>query len=191
MASAGGAHVLDLAARETIAWTYTDGWLALVLMGRRRCPEIIEPPSISWQNWTRRRRTRPGLVSRAGSTHDWYDAVTRDFEQVCAILGITLSARRHSSHGGGSRQEPCIYFRGFWSGRRCLLRGRYAPSRRNRQRSAHLAPGYKGSTNSPTSCRLCRDAISTSFMQARHRGHLLPRVLHGNRGRTEVRSVRT
>lgn len=27
----GGAHVLDLAARETIAWTYTDGWLASVL----------------------------------------------------------------------------------------------------------------------------------------------------------------
>ena len=29
----GGAHVLDLAARETIAWTYTDGWLASVLDG--------------------------------------------------------------------------------------------------------------------------------------------------------------
>lgn len=29
----GGAHVLDLATRETIAWTYTDGWLASVLDG--------------------------------------------------------------------------------------------------------------------------------------------------------------
>ena len=27
----GGAHVLDLGAGETIAWTYTDGWLASVL----------------------------------------------------------------------------------------------------------------------------------------------------------------
>ena len=29
----GGAHVLDLGAGETIAWTYTDGWLASVLDG--------------------------------------------------------------------------------------------------------------------------------------------------------------
>ncbi|MFS8037419.1 hypothetical protein ACI7BZ_10725 [Xanthobacter sp. AM11] len=27
----GGAHVLDLATGETIAWTYTDGWLDTVL----------------------------------------------------------------------------------------------------------------------------------------------------------------
>ncbi|MCB1446542.1 hypothetical protein ACFOMH_17690 [Paracoccus mangrovi] len=29
----GGAHVLDLATGKTIAWTYTDGWLAEVLDG--------------------------------------------------------------------------------------------------------------------------------------------------------------
>lgn len=29
----GGAHVLDLATGDTIAWTYTDGWLAEVLDG--------------------------------------------------------------------------------------------------------------------------------------------------------------
>jgi len=29
----GGAHVLDLATGETVAWTYTDGWLAEVLDG--------------------------------------------------------------------------------------------------------------------------------------------------------------
>lgn len=29
----GGAHVLDLSTRETIAWTYTDGWLASVRDG--------------------------------------------------------------------------------------------------------------------------------------------------------------
>ncbi len=29
----GGAHVLDLASGETVAWTYTDGWLAQVLEG--------------------------------------------------------------------------------------------------------------------------------------------------------------
>lgn len=27
----GGAHVLDLATGETVAWTYTDGWLAEML----------------------------------------------------------------------------------------------------------------------------------------------------------------
>ena len=29
----GGAHVLDLATGETVAWTYTGGWLADVLAG--------------------------------------------------------------------------------------------------------------------------------------------------------------
>ena len=29
----GGAHVLDLATGETLAWVYTDGWLASVLDG--------------------------------------------------------------------------------------------------------------------------------------------------------------
>ena len=29
----GGAHVLDLATGKTVAWTYTDGWLAEVLDG--------------------------------------------------------------------------------------------------------------------------------------------------------------
>ena len=29
----GGAHVLDLATGETVAWIYTDGWLASVLAG--------------------------------------------------------------------------------------------------------------------------------------------------------------
>jgi hypothetical protein len=29
----GGAHVLDLATGETVAWTYTDGWLAQLLDG--------------------------------------------------------------------------------------------------------------------------------------------------------------
>ncbi|MGO1164577.1 hypothetical protein [Brucella pseudogrignonensis] len=32
----GGAHVLDLATGETVAWTYTDGWLAEVLDGGDR-----------------------------------------------------------------------------------------------------------------------------------------------------------
>jgi len=29
----GGAHVLDLATGATVAWTYTNGWLAMVLAG--------------------------------------------------------------------------------------------------------------------------------------------------------------
>ena len=29
----GGAHVLDLATGQTVAWTYTDGWLAEVIEG--------------------------------------------------------------------------------------------------------------------------------------------------------------
>ncbi|WP_067737549.1 antitoxin of toxin-antitoxin stability system [Novosphingobium naphthalenivorans] len=65
-----------------------------------------------------------------GFDHDWYDAVYADFEQICAILGVTLDTRTVRLVGGGSRQEPCIYFRGFWSqGDGACFEGRYAYAR--------------------------------------------------------------
>lgn len=46
---------------------------------------------------------------------DWYDSVYEDFERICIILGITLKTRPVRLYGGGTRQDPCIWFSGFWS----------------------------------------------------------------------------
>jgi hypothetical protein len=48
-------------------------------------------------------------------TDDWYEFVYEDFEAICAILGVRLKTRTVRLYGGGTRQKPCVYFRGFWS----------------------------------------------------------------------------
>ena len=48
-------------------------------------------------------------------TDDWYEFVYEDFEAICAILGVRLKTRAVRLYGGGTRQRPCVYFRGFWS----------------------------------------------------------------------------
>ena len=50
-----------------------------------------------------------------GFDHDWYDAVFEDFQRVAEILGLKLKCRTVRLMGGGTRREPCIWFRGFWS----------------------------------------------------------------------------
>ncbi len=53
---------------------------------------------------------------RAGAfDYDWFDCIFEDFERVCEILGIILKTRPVKLFGGGTRQQPCIWFTGFWS----------------------------------------------------------------------------
>lgn len=47
--------------------------------------------------------------------HDWHDFIFEDFGAICTILGITLKTRPVKLMGGGTRADPCIWFRGFWS----------------------------------------------------------------------------
>lgn len=47
--------------------------------------------------------------------HDWYDAVYEDFQHISGILGIRLKTRTTRLVGGRTRQDPCIWFSGFWS----------------------------------------------------------------------------
>lgn len=46
---------------------------------------------------------------------DWHEFIYDDFEAVCAILGVTLDTRTVRLYGGGIRQKPRIWFRGFHS----------------------------------------------------------------------------
>ena len=50
-----------------------------------------------------------------GFDYDWYDAVYEDFRRIADILGIRIKTRTVRLMGGGVRQEPCIWFTGFWS----------------------------------------------------------------------------
>lgn len=45
--------------------------------------------------------------------YDWYDFVYQDFEVVCQLIGVTLKTSTVGLMGGGTRQKPNIYFRGF------------------------------------------------------------------------------
>ncbi len=46
---------------------------------------------------------------------DWHDAVYEDFLRVAEIFGLRLKTRTVHLYGGGTRQAPRIWFRGFWS----------------------------------------------------------------------------
>lgn len=50
-----------------------------------------------------------------GFDYDWYDAVYDDFQRIAEIIGIRFKTRTVRLMGGGSRQKPRIWFRGFWS----------------------------------------------------------------------------
>lgn len=59
--------------------------------------------------------------------HDWYSWVFEDFGRICEILGIDLKTRPARLMGGGTRQDPCIWFTGFWSqGDGASFEGHYA-----------------------------------------------------------------
>ena len=47
--------------------------------------------------------------------HEWYDAVFEDFEAICPILGVTLRTSPVRLFGGGTREKPHLWFRGFSS----------------------------------------------------------------------------
>jgi len=64
----------------------------------------------------------PGAKDRArawyregGFDHDWYDAVYEDFQRITEILGIRLKTRTICLVGGQTREDPSIWFTGFWS----------------------------------------------------------------------------
>ena len=65
-----------------------------------------------------------------GIYDEWYDHVYENFETVCRIVGITLQTSAVRLYGGGTREKPNIWFRGFWSqGDGACYEGRYSHAR--------------------------------------------------------------
>ena len=62
--------------------------------------------------------------------HEWYDAVFEDFGTICRILGVTLRTSPVRLMGGGTRENPHLFFRGFASqGDGASFEGSYAHAR--------------------------------------------------------------
>ncbi len=61
---------------------------------------------------------------------DWHECIYEDFETVCELLGVTLRTNAVRLMGGGTRDTPRVFHRGFWSqGDGASFEGvlRYAP----------------------------------------------------------------
>ena len=70
-----------------------------------RLAELSDEAKVEARAWYR----------EGGFDYDWYDAVYEDFQQIAEMLGIAFKTRTVRLMGGGSRQEPRIFFSGFWS----------------------------------------------------------------------------
>lgn len=79
-------------------------------------PEVIETTVYRLDELSEAAKEKARAWYREGGFYyDWYDAVYEDFQSIAEILGIRFRTRTARLMGGGTRQDPCIWFRGFWS----------------------------------------------------------------------------
>lgn len=79
-------------------------------------PEVIETTVYRLDELSEAAKEKARAWYREGGfDYDWYDAVYEDFQSIAEILGIHFRTRTVRLMGGGTRQDPCIWFRGFWS----------------------------------------------------------------------------
>ena len=63
-----------------------------------------------------RQGARPRLVPRGTCLdYDWHEWVYEDFQTVCGLLGVSLRTSHVPLMGGGTRETPRVFFRGFHS----------------------------------------------------------------------------
>ena len=79
---------------------------------------------------------------REHGLHDeWYDFVYEDFGTICGILGVALGTTPVRLYGGGTRDNPQIYWSGFASqGDGASFAGRYGYARGSRRAIRAHAP---------------------------------------------------
>ena len=79
-------------------------------------PRIIETTVYTIDELPDAAKDNARLWYRQHGLHDdWYDFVYEDFGTICRILGIALATRPVKLMGGGTRDEPQVWFRGFHS----------------------------------------------------------------------------
>jgi hypothetical protein len=86
------------------------------MKGDRAMPQIVETTVYRLDELSTEAKEKARAWYRESTPDDdWSEFVARDFETICAILGVRLKTRPVRLYGGGTRQKPCIWFRGFWS----------------------------------------------------------------------------
>lgn len=90
-------------------------------------PEIVETTVYPFDELSDHARDKARAWYREGGLdYDWHEFVFEDFQKVAEILGIRFKTRTVRLMGGGTRQQPCIWFSGFWSqGDGACFEGRY------------------------------------------------------------------
>ena len=90
-------------------------------------PQVIETVVYRIDELTDRARdTARARYREHCMDHPWYDFVYEDFQTICELLGIDLRTSPVTRVGGASREDPHIFFRGFWSqGDGASYEGRY------------------------------------------------------------------
>jgi len=79
-------------------------------------PEVIETTVYRLDELSEAAKEKARAWYREGGfDYDWYDAVYEDFQHIAEIIGIRFRTRTVRLMGGGTRHDPCIWFRGFWS----------------------------------------------------------------------------
>jgi hypothetical protein len=79
-------------------------------------PEIIETTVYRLDELAEAAKDKAhGWYRNGAISEDWHNFVYDDFEAIAAILGIQMKTQTVRLYGGGTRQEPRIYFSGFWS----------------------------------------------------------------------------
>ena len=79
-------------------------------------PRIVETTVYGIEELSETAKESARAWYRETGLHDeWYDFVFEVFGAVCRILGVTLGTSPVKLVGGGTRERPQIFFRGFWS----------------------------------------------------------------------------
>ena len=87
--------------------------------------------------------------------YEWYDFVYEDFGTICGILGLTLRTSPVRLYGGGTREKPHLWFRGFWSqGDGASFEGSYAHAK-------GAAKGIRAHAPKDTELHRIADALQT------------------------------
>ena len=77
-------------------------------------PRVIETTVYTIDELSNAAKENARIWYRHQGLHDeWYDFVYEDFETICGILGITLATTPVRLYGGGTRDKPQIFCRGF------------------------------------------------------------------------------
>ena len=91
-------------------------------------PQVIETTVYTIEELSEAARQRARAWYRETCLdYQWYDFVYEDFQAICGILGMALRTSPVRLHGGGTRDKPHLFFRGFASqGDGASFEGSYA-----------------------------------------------------------------